>query len=151
MVNIHHQNHVQRFSRQLRIGDGAQHRPHVAYTRSRHFVGENVQHLRLYLLRIDPTGFVCRRVGTDRFCQQPGVIAGARPNIRHDITRFKLEQRDEQVGAFFLLPFRTFQPIGGLMPHYVGNLAAQIKFANTIRVMIRPEFVKRCWRNRIFY
>ena len=48
---------------------------------------------------------------------------------------------DEQVGAFLVLSFGTFEPVGGLVAHHTGNLASHVKLADAIRVMLRSDFV----------
>ena len=44
---------------------------------------------------------------------------------------------------FLLLAFRALEPIGRLMAHDVGDLAAQVKLADPIRVVVAAHLVAR--------
>jgi hypothetical protein len=46
-----------------------------------------------------------------------------------------------QIRAFLAFPFGALEPIGGLVAHHLGDLAAEIKFSDAIWIMLRAGFV----------
>jgi hypothetical protein len=77
------------------------------------------------------------------------VIAGARADIRDRFARPELQGFDEQRRFLLRLAFGTLQPVGGEMPHDVGDLEAHVELSDAIRIVKWAALVTigrgRCW------
>ena len=121
--------------RQLGIGDRSENPLDVGDFSLRHFLGEQVEH---FLLDIDG---VNEALITDEVRHAPTVVTGASPNVRNPVAGLQFQRLEEQIRFLLGFAFGPFQPVGRLMAHDVGDLAAQVKFADAIRVVYLAELV----------
>ena len=137
VIDVHHQDQVQRVALQLRVGDGAKHTFDVRDFPLRHFFGEQVEHFLLDIDGVNEPAFA------DRFRHAPTVVAGARADIRHGVARFELQGFEQKFRFLLVFAFRAFQPVRRLMAHDVGDFAAEVKFADAVGVVLLTVFVTR--------
>jgi hypothetical protein len=65
------------------------------------------------------------------------------PYVSYDIGRFELHMLNDLLWCFGLCPLWAFEPLGAGHAHHLGNLAAHIKFADAVRMVLGARFVHR--------
>jgi len=70
-------------------------------------------------------------------------VAGAHADIGHLIAGLQLEAADHLGGVFLAFALGALEPARGLMPHHMGDLPTQIKFADALDVGSKQLLIQR--------
>src|SRR5581483_350867 len=136
VIGVHHQHHVNPVRGQLRIGFSSLHRDHVVRAGFLLPLLDEREHFRLNVHGVNLPPW-------DERTDAEGEIAGSRADVGDIIRRFELQISDHLTRQFGLFAVGPFEPAGSLMPHDVGDLAAQVKFADAVRVVLRALLINR--------
>src|SRR5262249_40379674 len=136
VVSVHEQHYIHRRTGQLGIGLVAEDGLDVVGIALFFAAFDDGQHFGLNVHGQDFALF-------DHWGDAEAEIAGARANVSDYIRWFQVHLLDDFVRQFGLFAVGTFQPSSALVAHHVGDLAAHVKFADAVGVVVGAGFVNR--------
>jgi hypothetical protein len=106
VVHVHHQDPVEAARRKLRVGLGPEHGHHALHAFGRHVLLQQLEHLGLDVLRVDPAA---RRHDARHPACEP---ARAAAHVGHDVAVLQAHRPEDLGGALLLLASLALEPRG---------------------------------------